>query len=54
MVGWLQHERGLTREQSYVLTSVAADLRVAEAVNRPNGLVVCRLPLDVFDDAASR
>ena len=54
MVAWLQHERGLTREQSYVLASVAADLRVAEAVNRPNGLVVCRLPLDVFDDAASR
>ncbi len=51
MVGWLEQERGLTREQGYVLASVAADLRIAEAVNRPNGLVVCRLPLDVFDDA---
>jgi formamidase len=52
MVGWLQHERGLTRAQGYVLASVAADLRIAEAVNRPNGLVVCRLPLDVFDEPA--
>ena len=37
MIGWLAAERGLTREQAYVLTSVAADLRVAEAVNVPNG-----------------
>jgi len=53
LIGWLEAERGLSREQAYVLASVAADLRVAEAVNRPNGLVVCRLPLDVFEDAAS-
>ncbi len=49
MIGWLTAERGLSREQAYVLTSVAADLRVAEAVNVPNGVVSCRLPLDVFD-----
>jgi formamidase len=48
MIGWLTAERGLSREQAYVLTSVAADLRVAEAVNVPNGVVSCRLPLDVF------
>jgi acetamidase/formamidase len=49
MIGWLEAERGLSREQGYVLASVAADLRIAQAVNRPNGLVVCRLPLDVFE-----
>ena len=49
MLGWLQAERGMTREQAYVLASVAADLRVAEAVNVPNGIVTCRLPLDVFE-----
>jgi formamidase len=49
MIGWLTAERGLSREQAYVLTSVAADLRVAEAVNVPNGVVSCRLPLDVFE-----
>lgn len=50
MIGWLEAERGLTREQGYVLASVAADLRVAEVVNVPNALVTCRLPLDVFED----
>ena len=49
LIGWLEAERGLTREQGYVLASVAADLRVAEAVNVPNPLVTCRLPLDVFE-----
>ena len=49
MIGWLSAERGLSREQAYVLTSVAADLRVSEAVNVPNGVVSCRLPLDVFE-----
>jgi len=49
MLEWLQAERGLSREQAYVLASVAADLRVAEAVNVPNGVVSCRLWLDVFD-----
>lgn len=49
MLDWLEAERGMSREQAYVLTSVAADLRVAEAVNVPNGVVTCRLALDVFE-----
>jgi acetamidase/formamidase len=52
MLGWLEAERGLSRQQAYVLASVAADLRVAEAVNVPNGVVTCRLPLDVFEQDA--
>jgi formamidase len=51
LIDWLEAERGLTREQGYVLASVAADLRVAEVVNVPSALVTCRLPLDVFEDA---
>ncbi|MGN6866892.1 MAG: acetamidase/formamidase family protein [Solirubrobacteraceae bacterium] len=51
LIDWLEAERGLSREQGYVLASVAADLRVAEAVNVPSALVTCRLPLDVFEDA---
>jgi formamidase len=51
LIGWLEAERGLSREQGYVLASVAADLRVAEMVNVPNAVVTCRLPLDVFEDA---
>jgi formamidase len=50
MIGWLGAEHGLSREQAYVLASVAADLRVAEVVNIPNALVTCRLALDVFED----
>lgn len=49
MIEWLGAERGLRREQAYVLASVAADLSVAETVNIPNALVTCRLPLDVFE-----
>lgn len=49
MIEWLIAERGFSREQAYVLASVAADLRVAEVVNIPNALVTCRLALDVFE-----
>ncbi len=49
LVAWLVAERGLTPEQAYVLVSVAADLRVSEAVNVPNALVSALLPLDVFE-----
>jgi formamidase len=49
LIDWLELERGLRREQAYVLASIAGDLRIAEAVNVPNALVTCRLPLDVFD-----
>jgi formamidase len=51
LIGWLEAEHGLSREQGYVLASVAADLRVAEVVNVPSALVTCRLPLDVFDSS---
>ncbi len=51
LVSWLHGERGFTREQGYALASVAADLSIAEAVNVPNGLVSCRLPLDIFEDS---
>lgn len=53
MLDWLEAERGLRREQAYVLASVAADLRIAETVNVPNALVTCRLPLDVFEPTAT-
>lgn len=49
LVGWIVAERGLTAEQAYVLASVAADLRISEAVNVPNVLVSAMLPLDVFE-----
>lgn len=49
LVDQVQATRGLTRAQAYVLASVAADLRISEAVNVPNPLVSAILPLDVFE-----
>jgi formamidase len=48
-MGWLGHEHGFSREQAYVLMSVAAELRVSELVDKPNALVSAALPLDVFE-----
>ncbi len=36
MIDWLTAERGLSREQAYVLCSVAVDLRISEIVDVPN------------------
>lgn len=49
LVDLLCATRGLRPEQAYVLASVAADLRISEAVNVPNPLVSAILPLDVFE-----
>jgi len=49
MVSYLTAVRGLTRNQAYVLISVAADLRISEVVDIPNALVSVILPLDIFD-----
>jgi formamidase len=49
LLGWLGAERGLSREQAYALASVAAELRISQAVDLPNPLVSAALPLDVFE-----
>ena len=48
MIDWLVSERGLTREQAYVLCSVAVDLRISEIVDIPNPVVSALCPLDIF------
>jgi acetamidase/formamidase len=50
MVGHLHNERGLSRSKSYILTSVAADLRINEVVDRPNWAVSAHLPESVFPE----
>ena len=42
--------RGFSREQAYVICSVAADLRISNAVDLPNVTVSALLPEDVFED----
>jgi formamidase len=47
MIDLLQ-ERGYTREQAYVICSVAVDLRISNVVDVPNFVVSALLPEDIF------
>ena len=47
MIDLLQ-ERGFSREQAYVLCSVAVDLRISNVVDVPNYVVSALLPEDIF------
>ena len=42
-------ERGFSREQAYVICSVAVDLRVSNVVDVPNYVVSALLPETIFD-----
>jgi formamidase len=44
----LLQERGFTREQAYVICSVAVDLRISNVVDVPNFVVSALLPEDIF------
>jgi len=48
MLAYLTSKYGLTREDAYVLCSVAADLRIHEIVDQPNWVVGAMIPLDIF------
>jgi formamidase len=50
MIDFLVKEKGLTREQAYILCSVAVDLHVAQVVDVPNISVVAILDLGVFKE----
>jgi acetamidase/formamidase len=48
MIEHLCEERGLSREEAYVLCSVAVDLKISEIVDSPNWIVSAFLPENVF------
>ena len=48
MVDYLVREHGLTPDQAYVVSSLAVDLRISQAVDSPNFGVSAFLPLDIF------
>ena len=50
MIDFLVKTKGLTREQAYVLVSVAVDLNIAQVVNYPNVGVTAILNRDVFKE----
>ncbi len=49
MIDWLEREQGLTREQAYILCSVAVDLVVGQVVDVPNYTVSAIIDLEVFE-----
>ena len=49
MLDWLQATKNLSKEQAYVVTSVACDLRVGNVVDVPNYRVSTICPMDIFD-----
>jgi acetamidase/formamidase len=49
MIDHLVEERGLSREEAYVVSSVAVDLKISEIVDRPNWIVSAFLPEMIFD-----
>ena len=49
MIDLLQQERGFTREQAYVICSVALDLKISNIVDVPNIVVSAVLPEDIFE-----
>src|SRR5258708_712600 len=48
VIEWLVAEKGLSREDAYVLCSLAADLKISQIVDQPNFGVSAYLALSVF------
>jgi len=48
LIEWLVAEKGLSREDAYVLCSLAADLKISQIVDQPNFGVSAYLALSVF------
>ena len=48
-IGWLAREKSLSREDAYVLCSLAGDLRISQIVDQPNWGVSFYLALSVFN-----
>ncbi len=49
IIDYMVANHGLTREQAYVVASVAVDLRIGQLVDVPNVGATAILPLDIFE-----
>lgn len=49
MIDYMVANHGLTRQQAYMVASVAVDLRIGQVVDAPNVGVTAILPLDIFE-----
>src|SRR6266851_3993189 len=48
MIDHLVRERGFSREEAYIVCSVAADLKISEIVDAPNWIVSAFMPDSIF------
>lgn len=48
MIDHLRHDRGLSREDAYILCSLAGDLKITEVVDAPQWVVGCFMPDALF------
>jgi len=48
MIDHISEEYGYTKEQAYIIASVAVDLRIGQLVDQPNVGVTAILPVDIF------
>jgi acetamidase/formamidase len=51
MIDYLVDTKGLSREQAYMLCSLAGDLKIAETVDVPHMLVTMHMPKQIFGKA---
>ncbi len=49
MIDYISERYGYTKEQAYIIASVAVDLRIGQLVDVPNVGVTAILPLDIFE-----
>ena len=49
MVDWLASEHGLSRQDAYMLCSLAGDLKILEVVDAGMWNVGITIPLSIFD-----
>ena len=50
MIDYISETYGYSREQAYIIASVAVDLRIGQLVDAPNVGVTAILPLDIFEE----
>jgi len=50
IIDYIVSEYGYSRNQAYIIASVAVDLRISQLVDAPNVGVTALLPLDIFND----
>ena len=49
MIEYISRTYGYTKQQAYIIASVAVDLRIGQLVDAPNVGVTAILPLDIFE-----